>query len=121
MSRPDKNVMRLDQTHAWPGLTAEYACDLTRYLDRQAGLTGRMAHYILDSPDCRDDGTKIYPIRIPGGTVGALWLDKDSRIVKTTLDTNYVVKTYPADIREKLKQFTGMSVTFPGSDVKRGD
>lgn len=121
MSWPKAGAMPLEQKHGYPDMMAEYTCELTRFLDKQAGLTGRMVHYILDSPVNKEDGTKFYPIRIPGGTVGALWLDKDSRIIKTALDTGYVVKTYPMDIREKVTRFAGMAVVFPGPDVKRGD
>lgn len=121
MSRPNAGAILLRQRHGYPDVTSEYTCDLTRFLDKQAGLTGRMAHYILNDPFSKENGAKLYPIRIPDGTVGALWLDKDSRIIKTSLDTGYVVKTYPMDIREKMTRFAGMTVVFPGSDVKRGD
>lgn len=125
MSRPNAGAMLLGQRHGYPGVTAEYTCDLTRFLDQQAGLTGRMAHYILDDPFEKDGGVKLYPIRIPGGTVGALWLDKNSHIIKTALDTGYVVKTYPMDIREKITRFAGMTVMFPGpdpeNDPEKGD
>lgn len=125
MSRPNAGAMRLEPKHGYPGMTAEYTCDLTRFLDKQAGLTGRMAHYILDDPFEKDGGVKLYPIRIPGGTVGALWLNKNSRIIKTALDTGYVVKTYPMDIHEKITRFAGMFVMFPWpdpeNDPEKGD
>lgn len=125
MSRPNAGAMLLRQRRGYPGITAEYTCDLTKFLDKQAGLTGRMAHYILDDPFSKEDGIKLYPIRIPGGTVGTLWLDKDNRIIKTALDTGYVVKTYPMNIHEKMTRFAGMVVIFPKPDPennpKKGD
>lgn len=49
---------------------------------------------------------------MPGGTVGAVLIDENKVITKVELDTDYVVKTYPADIREKLQQFVGEKLEF---------
>ena len=90
----------------------DYRCDLTNFLDHEAGLDKNedtyfyFYHYIINDDD------KALPLRVPGGTVGAVLIDENKVITKVELDTDYVVKTYPADIKEKLQQFIGEKLEF---------
>lgn len=99
------------------GMIQEYTCELTSFLDLEARLVTAKSswfrHYVLDSPDVRPDGAKVYPIRVPGGTVGSLTLDQNRRVTAIGIDQDYVVKTYPADLDEKLKPFIGRTVHWP--------
>ena len=90
----------------------EYRCELTNFLDHEAGLDidkdryYYFYHYILNDDD------EVLPLRVPGGTVGAIFIDENKVITKIGLDTDYVVKTYPEDIKEKLNQFIGEKLEF---------
>jgi len=88
----------------------ECTCELTRVLDRLAGLDSNdvFSHYIyVDESYIKD---KVLPIRVPGGTVGNVKFDGDRNITSIYIDTDYVIKTYPKDIDEKLKEFIGKSL-----------
>lgn len=91
----------------------EYFCDITYELDRLANIKPdtHRKHYVLN--DYVND-EHCLPIRIPGGTLGGVWLDDDNVITKIHVDTNYVVKNYPADVNEHLKKFIGQKIEFEG-------
>lgn len=86
----------------------DYYCDLTHELDKLAGIDqdGFWHHYILITGD-----HGIY-IRIPGGTLGEIYVDNNNAITKITLDTNYVVKTYHADVLDQLQKYVGQKIEF---------
>ena len=91
----------------------EYECELTRELDRLSGIDTKeyyehFSHYILTDRLSKKD--KCYPVRVPGGTVGGVWVDDDNVITKIVIDTNYVVKTYPEDVNEQMKKFIGQKI-----------
>ena len=48
---------------------------------------------------------KCLAIRVPGGTVGGIWIDKNNMITKIVIDTNYVVKTYPDDVNDLMVKY----------------
>lgn len=86
----------------------EYRCDLTKELDDMSGISKQhyynmFHHYILADEWCRNQ--KCLAIRVPGGTVGGIHFDDNSIITKIVVDTNYVVKTYPANINELIQKF----------------
>lgn len=88
----------------------EFICDLTNELDLLSGITkrkgyGLFQHYILFDNSCKKD--KCLPIRVPGGTVGGVWIDDSNTIIKIHIDTKYVIKTYPENINELIKKFIG--------------
>ena len=91
----------------------EYYCDLTREIDRLLGLSPDQywKHYILaDSTMLK---VKCLAIRIPGGTVGGIWIDDENIITKVFVDTEYyVIEEYPIDINEKLAHFVGEKIEF---------
>lgn len=93
----------------------EYYCEITDYLDDMAGITVEdkkysWRHYVLVDGYCIQQ--KCLAIRIPGGTVGGIWFDENNIISKITVDTNYVVKTYPKDINEQLQKFVDTKIEF---------
>ena len=88
----------------------EYYSELTLYLDKLAGFKPEtlLKHYILM------DNSKCLAIRIPGGTVGGIWIDEDYKITDVFIDTNYIVHTYPSDINEKMKKYIGEKIEIDG-------
>ena len=40
------------------------------------------------------------------------FIDDKNEITSITLDTNYVVQTYPEDVHEHIKKFIGMTIEF---------
>ena len=90
-----------------------HKCELTKELDKLTGLDTeeyyeRFYHYIIT--DRLSEKDKCYPVRVPGGTVGGVWVDDDNIITKIVIDTNYVVKTYPEDVNEQMKKFIGQKI-----------
>lgn len=88
----------------------EYRCALTKDLDDLSGISKRQNfdafhHYILVDEYCKKE--KCLAIRVPGGTVGGIWIDDNNVITKIVVDINYVVKTYPNNINELLQKFIG--------------
>lgn len=86
----------------------EITNDITRFLDKQAGLgeSGKFHHYILSDMLSKKDG--VYPIRVPGGTVGGLHVNPDTmQVTEINVDTGYVVKTYKDDTEDAIQQFVG--------------
>lgn len=94
----------------------DYRCELTYFLDHEAGLDKDedvyfyFYHYIMAWPS--DFKDRCLPLRVPGGTVGSIDFDENMIITKIGLDTDYVVKTYPEDIRKKLERFVGEKLEF---------
>lgn len=91
----------------------EFFCDITDELDRLAEIKTNdeyysSRHYILADKYCRNE--RCLAIRIPGGTVGGVWLDNGGVITRIEVDTNYVVKTYPKDVNELIKKFIGCKI-----------
>lgn len=85
-----------------------WTCEITWFLDQVAGLDERL-HYIVinDLILFDDEEPATYYIRVPGGTVGSIWLDDDHSIKEIFIDPNYVVKSYPANINKQIKKFVG--------------
>lgn len=97
-------------------LKDDYRCDFTRFLDAEAGFDEvdvgfyGFCHYIIAGE--QELKEKILPFRIPGGTLGGIWIDDNNVITKIEIDTDYVVKSYPEDIKEKIKKFIGEKIEF---------
>ena len=94
----------------------EYVCDVTRELDKLAGVdkydNDWYHHYIyVDSSYLKN---KCLPIRIPGGTLGGLYFNDNFEITKIVVDTDYVVRTYHTDVNEQIKKFLGSRLEFKG-------
>lgn len=91
----------------------EFYCDITTELDNLAvvkpvGNLCSWRHYILvDNTSLKD---KCLSIRVPGGTVGNVFIDDSFVITKIIINPRYVVKTYPVDISEKINKFVGTRI-----------
>lgn len=93
----------------------EYYCDLTEELDQLAGFnTTKYHHYkhYLMYFENNYNGC-VYAIRVPGRTVGGVWIDKNNRIYKIVTDNIYV-KFYPDNLDEKLQKYIGKKIEFEG-------
>ena len=89
----------------------EYFCELTEFLDNiteKKRLSRR--HYIL-ALSC-DFAEGILPIRLPGSTVGGVFVDKDHVITKVQIDGNYYKGIYPKNINEMLERYVGEMITI---------
>ena len=54
---------------------------------------------------------RLLYIRIPGGTVGNIFLDKAENIItKITIDTDYVVDSYPENVQEYVQKYVGEKI-----------
>ena len=96
-------------------LSHEYHCELTKELDELAGFDKIMideyayGHYILATES--DMRQKLLYIRIPGGTVGNIFLDKTENIItKITIDKDYVVDSYPENVQEYVQKYVGEKI-----------
>lgn len=103
--------MKLEQH---PGLR-EYVSELTRKLDEISGLSKQeyydfFYHYIIVDEFCRKE--KCLAIRVPGGTVGGIWFDDNNVVTKIVIDTDYVIKTYPEDIKKYVESYIGQIIEF---------
>lgn len=96
------------------GNDKQYYCKLTTELDRCAGFDTReypyYKHYLLDHRD--RDGFHNLPIRVPGGTVGGIWVDDHNVIINIKVDRNYVVKTYSDELDAVIEKYIGKKIEF---------
>lgn len=85
-----------------------WVCELTWFLDQVAGLDEKL-HYIIENSLILsdDEDPAAYHIRVPGGTVGSIWLDVDHNIKRIFIDTDYVIDSYPNNVNEQVKKFIG--------------
>lgn len=93
----------------------EYRCTLTLELDSLSKIAENdyydmFYHYILADDWCIKD--RCLCIRVPGGTVGGIWIDENDVITKIKIDTDYVVETYPNNINELMQKFIGEVIEF---------
>ena len=89
----------------------EYFCELTEFLDNiteKKRLSHR--HYILAKP--YDFAERTLPIRLPGSTVGGVFIDKDNVITKIQIDGNYYKDIYPKDINMMLERYVGEKINI---------
>lgn len=91
-----------------------YYCKFTEELDRCAGFDKKVykyyEHYLLDYRNV--DGFYNYPIRVPGGTVGGIWVDDHNVIIAIKVDTEYVVKTYSDELGAIIEKYIGKKIEF---------
>jgi hypothetical protein len=95
--------------------TDEYRCELTRELDILAKLSEQDSyelfyHYIVSDNWCKKEN--ILAIRVPGGTVGSIYINDNNVITKIVVDTEYVVKTYPNNVNELIQKFVGEVIEY---------
>lgn len=102
--------MKLNLSSSW---NDEFKCELTDELDKLANLNYEetfLYHYILADEFCR--GKKCLAIRVPGGTIGGLWVDDNNVITRLEIDTNYVVDSYPDNVNELVQKYIGQTIEF---------
>lgn len=102
--------MKLEQRNNYH---KEYRCSLTREFDKMSGILEEehyrlYHHYILADEYCMNN--KCLAIRIPGGTVGGIWINDNNVIIDIIIDRNYVVKTYPENVNDLMKKYIGESI-----------
>ena len=88
----------------------QYQCKLTTELDSLAGLEKQghdypFYHYILADEFCLSH--RCLAIRVPGGTVGGIWIDEHNKVTRIEIDTTYVIKTYPDNVNECVQKYVG--------------
>lgn len=103
--------MKLELRDNW--CKTEFRCDLTRRLDElskisQSPYYSLYHHYIVVDKIALEE--QILAIRVPGGTVGAIWIDGNNKIVGIQIDRDYVVKTYPLNTHEVIAEFIGETI-----------
>ena len=91
----------------------DFRCDLTYTLDGAASLDQMPCydlyhHYILVDTIALKE--KVIPIRVPGGTVGAIFINEHNKIIMIQIDRDYVVKTYPPNTHEIIAKFIGQTI-----------
>jgi len=85
-------------------------CELTKELDKILNLNDFFRHYILIDDYYKD--IKFLPIRVPGKTVGNIWIDDNNVITKIIFETNCIINLYPENINELVKNFIGTVIEY---------
>lgn len=88
----------------------QFRCALTKELDDLSNISKGyyydvFHHYILAEE--WNTKEKCFAIRVPGGTVGSIWIDDNNVIIKIVVDTDYVIKNYPDNVNELIQKFIG--------------
>lgn len=100
--------MKLIHRNEWS--KTEFRCALTKELDSLSKMDASkyydlFYHYLLvDQIGLKE---KCLAIRVPGGTVGGIWINENNIITKIHVDTDYVVGTYPSNVNELIQKFVG--------------
>ena len=88
----------------------EYVCELTEFLDQFRDESWMpLRHYIIASELEFADG--ILPLRLPGCTVGAVYLDENQTIRKVVIEGNAYKELYPEDINGQVATYMGQTIT----------
>lgn len=106
--------LKLEKCNNDAGMT-EYRCSLTKELDILSGLSKKehydmFYHYILNGEEFKRK--KCLAIRVPGCTVGSIHYDDNNIITDITIDTGYVIETYPDNVNELVKEFIGEKIEW---------
>lgn len=107
--------MKLSLRKLW--MNNEYNCSITDELNdlsEYKAKTKAYGHYILFDDSFVKD--KVIPIRVIGGTVGAIKIDDNLIITDIIIDTEYVVKTYPTNVNELMKHWIGEKIEVDEND-----
>ena len=111
--------MKLFSRKLW--MDNEYNCaitdelnDLSGYITGYKNKTKAYGHYVLfDNSFVKD---KVIPIRVIGGTVGAIKIDDSLTITDIIIDTEYVVKTYPTNVNDLMNHWIGEKIDVDEND-----
>lgn len=88
--------------------------NLTKELDKISGLDKNeyhkyMFHYIMVNDHFIDIGR--LPIRVPGATVGCIYINKNNLITKVVIDKDFYI-SYPKNVNKLVKKFVGEKLDF---------
>lgn len=98
--------MKLTEKKKWCTF-CEWTCELTRDLDQMSGMDEKLHYLQKDTLKLMgEEDIPDYFIRVPGGTVGSIWMDNEN-IRDIFIDTGYVVDSYPEDVNERVKKYIG--------------
>lgn len=96
------------------GNDKQYYCKLTEELDKCAGFNIReypyYKHYLLDYR--HTNGFHNFPIRVPGRTIGGVWVDNHNVITNIKIDRSYAVKTYSDELDAIIEKYIGKKIKF---------
>ena len=86
----------------------QFYCNITKELDSLTGIqtkynNGFFRHYILSDEWCLKE--RCLAIRLPGRTVGGVWITDDNMIYKIAVD-NYDEK-HDKDINDAMQKYIG--------------
>lgn len=89
-----------------------YYCSLTEELDKCAEFNAKKCpyykHYLLDYRNI--DGFYNFPIRVPGRTIGGVWVDNHNVITNIKIDRSYAVKTYSNELDAIIEKYIGKKI-----------
>ena len=113
--------MKIESKWRTLSISSEYICaitdelnDLSGYITGYKNKTKAYGHYVLfDNSFVKD---RVIPIRVIGGTVGAIRIDDNLTITDIIIDTEYVVKTYPTNVNELMKHWIGEKIEVDEND-----
>lgn len=89
--------------------TEKYYCIITDYLDKIVGFHSVFgSHYIL--VDEHGIENQRLAIRVPGHSVGELFINEESRIEEINITIQNGCIMYPKNLNEELKQYVGEKV-----------
>ena len=91
------------------GFSKQYRSNLTRELDELSCISSKhysdlFHHYILANKWCLDN--RCLAIRVPGRTVGGIWIDDNNKILKISIDINSNMN-YPDNVNEMMEKYIG--------------
>lgn len=93
----------------------DFVCELTKDLDGITLLdhddtTYNLFHHYLVIDDYTLNHTEDgIPIRVPGCTVGGLWIDENKRIINIDIGYSNLMK-YPESVKEKINKYIGVKL-----------
>lgn len=83
-----------------------WLCELTDELNKLAGYDQSrfLRHYVYAKSE--DFEEKELAIRVPGCTVGGIWLDEDNQIIRVLVEG----ERYPDNINDIMKKYVGETI-----------
>ena len=89
-----------------------FVCSLTKELDKITEMQNDVyCHYLLIDEWIKKNTNYGIPIRIPGCTVGGVWINAKREIVEISIESNNII-TYPDNINEIMKKYIGVMIDY---------
>ena len=105
----------MELTKRKPHTNTEFVCELTEdldgitLLDHDDKIYDFFRHYLMIDEYTINHIKDGIPIRVPGSTVGGVWIDDDNKITKIVLGCGKIMR-YPDDIDDKMKKYIGVKI-----------